>query len=235
MKFGKLEREERIAPAPGVRGSMRAAGAAAVAPAALASALGIPEAECTPKVRDAVLRLMREIDRLRSELAKTNGRLDDLAQAADQDMLLPVLNRRAFVREISRFVAFAARHGTASSLLYFDLNAFKAVNDDYGHAAGDAALKHFADLIAGQIRETDVLARLGGDEFGVILAHVRRDQALAKAARLVDLVRNQPLIWGGYEIRLDCSFGVFELHAGLNADAAMKQADEQMYAHKRAR
>ena len=78
--------------------------------------------------------------------------------------MLPILNRRAFVREISRFIAFAERYGTPSSLLYFDLDNFKAVNDAYGHAAGDVVLRHFSDLIASQIRDSDVLARLGGDE-----------------------------------------------------------------------
>ena len=238
MTVGKVGQEKRT-PQRGGRADADAAHevgvANAVSPEALASVLGIPHAEFTPKVRDSILQLTREIERLRRDLAKTRTRLEDLAKTADEDMLLPILNRRAFVRHISRFIAFAARHGTASSLLYFDLNDFKSVNDRFGHAAGDAALRHFADLIASQIRETDVLARIGGDEFGVVLAHVRRDQALAKAAQLVAQVRTRPLLWEGREIRLDCSVGAFELHAGLNANAAMKQADEAMYAQKRAK
>ena len=87
-----------------------------------------------------------------------------------QRLEIAVLNRRAFAREVSRFVSFAARYGTPATLLYLDLNNFKTVNDTYGHAAGDAVLRHFASLMTRQIRESDVLARLGGDEFGVILA-----------------------------------------------------------------
>ena len=115
-----------------------------------------------------------------------------MARTADQDMLLPILNRRAFVREITRFTSFADRYGTPSSLIYFDLDNFKTVNDAHGHAAGDAVLRHIADLIIGQIRETDVFARIGGDEFGVILAHVTADQATKKGASLAKALRDHP-------------------------------------------
>jgi diguanylate cyclase (GGDEF)-like protein len=209
--------------------------AAAVSPEALASVLGVPPTDCTPRVREIIVLLMREIDRLRRELAQTRGRLDALMRAADQDTLLPVLNRRAFRRAISRFIAFAARYGTPSTLLYFDLDGFKAVNDEYGHAAGDAALLHFAKLLAGQIRETDVLARLGGDEFAILLAQVRPDQARVTAERLVETVRSTPLVWETRTIPLDCSYGALELHPNLNADDALKRADDAMYARKRAR
>jgi diguanylate cyclase (GGDEF)-like protein len=238
MTVGKLRgHTPQIPKDPGpAMDSVREIGAtSAVSPQALASVLGIPNGEFTPKVRDSILQLAHEIERLRRDLARTRARLADLAKTADEDMLLPVLNRRAFMRELSRFIALAARHGTASSLLYFDLNGFKTINDQFGHAAGDAALKHFAETVAGQIRETDVLARIGGDEFGIILAHVRYDQALATADRLAALVKERPLPWDGRKISLGCSFGVAELHAGLNADTAIKVADQQMYAQKRAK
>src|SRR5260370_41409753 len=93
-------------------------------PAETASVLGIPEVEFTPRVRDAIMTLMHEVDRLRREVEQTRGKLEDMARTADQDMLLPILNRRAFVREITRFTAFAERYGTPSSLLYFDFDDF---------------------------------------------------------------------------------------------------------------
>jgi len=156
--------------------------AAACAPDA--SALGIPEAEFTPRVRAAVASLMQQSDELRRELAEARARLEETARTADQDMLLPVLNRRALVREISRFIGFADRYGTPSTLLYFDLDDFKTVNDEFGHAGGDSVLSHFSNLVAGQIRDSDVFGRIGGDEFAVILAHVRtRRCARGRASR----------------------------------------------------
>src|SRR5215467_4687755 len=182
MKVGKSDRTSRTTR---VRGGYKSTGrkevTSSVTPVTVsASVLGIPEAEFTPRVRDAIVTLMHEVDRLRREVEQTRSRLEDLARAADEDMLLPILNRRAFIREVSRFIAFAERHGTPSSLLYFDLDNFKAVNDAHGHAAGDAVLRHFSELIASQIRDTDVLARIGGDEFAVILDHVTLEQAAKK-------------------------------------------------------
>src|SRR5260370_31813761 len=110
-------------------------------PVASASLLGIPEEEFTPSVREAASRLVDEIELLRREVEQTRTRLEDMARTADQDTLLPILNRRAFVREISRAIALVARYGTPSSLLYFDLDNFKAVNDAHGHAAGDVEIE----------------------------------------------------------------------------------------------
>jgi diguanylate cyclase (GGDEF)-like protein len=209
--------------------------ARAVAPVApvTAVAFGIPEKEFTPRVRDAIMTLMHEVGRLRSDVETMRDRLKDAARTADQDMLLPILNRRAFVRETSRFIAFAERYGTPSSLVYFDLNDFKAVNDTYGHAAGDAVLTHFAQTILGQVRESDIVARLGGDEFGVLLPHVAREQAARKAASLAAVLKAQPAKWRGRAVPVKFSHGVHQLQAGESADAAMAKADRQMYAQKR--
>ena len=92
------------------------------APLASANVLGIPESEFTPRVRDAVITLMAEVDNLRRDLQAAHQRLDEAEKNADQDQLLPMLNRRAFVRVLTRQISLADRYGTASSLIYFDLN-----------------------------------------------------------------------------------------------------------------
>src|SRR5580693_9235046 len=98
-----------------------------IEPVANASVLGIPENEFTPRVRDAIMTLMSEVDVLRRELEQTRSRLEDVEKTADQDHLLPLLNRRAFVRELTRHIALTNRYGTPASLVYFDLNDFKSV------------------------------------------------------------------------------------------------------------
>ena len=218
---------------------MRSHAAAPAAPSVArppltAAVFGIPENEFTPRVRDAIMALMKEVDQLRREVDRAHERLEDVARAADQDVLLPILNRRAFTRELSRFIAFADRHGTASSLLYFDLDDFKSVNDAHGHACGDAVLRHFADVIALQVRGTDVLGRLGGDEFGIILAHISLDHAVKKAASLAAFLRERPAPWQNRKIPLSFTYGVTELRAGESPDTAIAQADNAMYAKKRA-
>src|SRR5476649_1375485 len=151
----------------------------AVMPAA--SVLGIPENEFTTRVRDAIMGLMSEVDTLRRELTQTRSRLEDVEKKADQDGMLPLLNRRAFVRELTRYIAFTGRYNTPASLIYFDLNHLKKTNDTYGHAAGDAVLSHFADILLAHTRDSDCVGRLGGDEFGVLLSHANQEQALKKA------------------------------------------------------
>jgi len=233
MNVGKSGRPRRTGRRAASRGSA-SAHEALIVPVASASLLGIPEEEFTPSVREAASRLVDEIELLRREVEQTRTRLEDMARTADQDTLLPILNRRAFVREISRAVALVARYGTPSSLLYFDLDNFKAVNDAHGHAAGDVVLRHFSDLIGSQIRDSDVLARLGGDEFGVLLSHVTLDQAKKKGLAVAESLRNNLPLWNGLPVALSFSCGAHELHPGQSADIAMAEADSAMYAEKRA-
>jgi diguanylate cyclase (GGDEF)-like protein len=206
---------------------------AALDAVASTSVLGIPEAEFTPRVRDAIMGLMSEVDALRRELGETRKRLDEVEKTADQDGMLPLLNRRAFVRELTRYIAFAGRYNTPASLIYFDLNHLKKTNDTFGHAAGDAVLAHFSQVLLAHVRDSDSVGRLGGDEFAVLLSHAGREQALKKADVLAEALRGQPVLWQGQEIPVSFAYGTFELKAGDNADLAMARADEAMYVQKK--
>ena len=215
------------------KGAETDGGAAPVDPVP-ASVLGIPEAEFTPRVRDAIMGLMSEVDNLRRELSDARKRLDEVEKAADQDGLLPLLNRRAFVRELTRYIAFTGRYNTPASLIYFDLNHMKQVNDTHGHAAGDAVLRHFSEVLQAHVRDSDSVGRLGGDEFGVLLSHANQDQALKKADALAEALRQNPVTWNRQQIEVSFAYGAFELKPGDTADIAMARADEAMYAHKKA-
>src|SRR3546814_17863178 len=84
--------------------------------------------------------------------------------------------------------AFEERYGAAGAVLYFDVNDLKAINDRYGHAAGDAVLKQICEILLRETRASDVVGRLGGDEFGVILAQSALEPAAAKAAKPADTI-----------------------------------------------
>lgn len=202
-------------------------------PSDVSSVLGIPEAEFTPRVRDAIMTLMAEVDRLRSELDQAKDRLDAVQAMADQDSLLPLLNRRAFVREMSRIISFGDRYDLSASLIYFDLDGFKDVNDTHGHAAGDAVLRHVAQILVDNVRESDVVGRLGGDEFGVILAKADRTSAEKKANALSLELSNRPCEWNGGHLKMSVAFGVHVFQKGENPDLAMADADRAMYAAKK--
>jgi len=232
---------ERTPPSRGTRSVAatayaRAAGGIPSLPEAgpSASVLGIPEAEFTPRVRDAIMGLMAEVENLRREMAQTRTRLAEVEKQADLDQMLPVLGRRAFVRELTRHIAVTGRYKTPASLIYFDLNYLKKINDSHGHAAGDAVLAHFADLLVRNVRDTDCVGRLGGDEFGVLLSHATQDQAMRKANSLDALLRDNPVVWNGEKLQASFASGAFELKPGDSADIAMARADAAMYAQKRA-
>ncbi|HJT43025.1 MAG TPA: GGDEF domain-containing protein [Rhizomicrobium sp.] len=208
-----------------------AAGPDTISPAA--SVLGIPEAEFTPRVRDAIMGLMGEVDNLRRELTQTRTRLDEMEKAADQDGMLPLLNRRAFVRELTRYIAITDRYKTPASLIYFDLNHLKRTNDTYGHAAGDAMLTHFAQVLLKHVRDSDCVGRLGGDEFGVLLSHANQERALKKADVLAAALEASPAEWNGQSIPISFAYGAFELKSGDSPDVAMARADQAMYAQKK--
>lgn len=197
--------------------------------------MGVPEAELTPKVRQALMQLFEEVAKLREELDRSKTRLADLERLADEDSLVPISNRRAFVRELSRIIAYAQRYQMQSSVAYFDLNDMKAINDRFGHSAGDAALKHVAHALVEHVRESDVVGRLGGDEFGVILVQADAKTAADKAQELVAVINGTPLTWEGQQIPISVAYGVHTFTGAEDAAAAIQAADEAMYANKQGR
>jgi diguanylate cyclase (GGDEF)-like protein len=193
----------------------------------------IPENELTPAVSAVISGLLNEISRVELLLQQTQSRVDELLKNADQDILLPVLNRRALMREITRFIAFAERYGTQSSLLFLDIDGFKAINDAHGHNAGDFVLRQFCEFLGKNTRSSDILARIGGDEFAVIFPAVSGEQARWKGGLLAQALAKRPLVWNGSPVDLRFSWGACELHCKLTADAALSEADRNMYLAKR--
>ena len=200
-----------------------------------AAFLGIAEVEMTPAVKAAIQALLGEIDDLRGEVGRLKGRLAEAEALADRDALTPLLNRRAFVRELGRIRTFAQRYGSPASLVYIDLDDLKGVNDRLGHAAGDAALKAVAERLLSQLRESDIVGRMGGDEFAVILAQADQATAEAKAAALARAIEAEPLQFGEWSAPLHISFGVCAITADAEPEALVSAADQAMFVRKRVR
>lgn len=205
------------------------------APVDSADFLGISETEMTPAVQAAVQGLLGEIDDLRGEVGRLKGRLAEIEDLADRDALTPLLNRRALLRELGRIRTFAQRYGSPASLVYFDLDDLKGVNDRLGHAAGDAALKAVAERLLLHVRESDIVGRMGGDEFAVILAQADQATAEAKAAALARAIEAEPLKFGEWSAPLHISWGVREITQDAEAEALVADADAAMYLRKRQR
>ncbi len=203
------------------------------APLDIATIQGIPQSELTPRVRLALDVLMAEAQDLRSALSQAKKRIAYLENLADQDTLAPVLNRRAFVRELARMISFAERYDAPGSVLYFDIDGMKAINDRHGHGAGDLVVRQAAETLLGRLRGSDLVGRLGGDEFGVILTQADKDAALAKAQSLAQAIQATPVMWDGEPLNIKVSYGVYTFAGGEAVEDALDRADKAMYANKR--
>ncbi|MBM3584483.1 MAG: GGDEF domain-containing protein [Alphaproteobacteria bacterium] len=208
-----------------------AAGSRAVAD--VTTIMGIPETELTLKVHDAIMALLGEVEQLRRELRESQSRMQHLEKLADEDTLAPIANKRAFLRELNRIMSYSQRYKVPSSLIYFDLNGLKTINDTHGHVAGDAVLLHVANLLIESIRGSDLIGRLGGDEFGVILANADQQLAAEKAQTLARAIETTPFLWEGEHIPLSAAFGAYCFQPGEGTTSALANADRAMYENKR--
>ncbi len=199
----------------------------------LTAMTGVPAASLTPDVRRALVGLLKDNAQLHEEIERQRRREAELERLADEDSLVPISNRRSFMRELVRAIRAIERYGTPGCVLYFDLNGLKAVNDRHGHAAGDAVLRHVAELLIRHLRASDVFARLGGDEFGVILMWSDLETARAKASALAALVAERPLWWQGSVVQVSLAYGAYAYAPGQHADEVLDAADREMYRCKR--
>lgn len=178
--------------------------------------------------------LLSEVESLRQDLEATQRRLLEVEKLADLDTLSPIPNRRAFVRELSRTLSYVERYNVPASVLFFDVNGLKAINDAHGHGAGDAVLIHVADVLRASIRGSDVAGRLGGDEYAVILTHTDEQQAKDKAQQLAQRIADMPVHHNDIALPAGVAFGVYTFGPGESPTAILERADARMYANKRA-
>ncbi|MDX1540414.1 MAG: GGDEF domain-containing protein [Geminicoccaceae bacterium] len=231
----KIRDEELLARLRALSSRVRRAGRRRLDPKEAVDLLGLGGEELTPKVQGALSELIAELVDVRQTLEATQHRLGELERLADEDALAPVYNRRAFLRHLGRTISYIDRYGVPSSLLYFDLDGLKAINDEFGHAAGDQALIHVANTLTSKTRLSDLVGRLGGDEFGVILARADQRTAEIKARRLAEAIKASPLVMDGQSIQVSVAHGARELVPDEDATTALAEADRAMYARKRAR
>ena len=189
--------------------------------------------DLTPNQLHMLVGLMSERQNLLETVQSLNSALDQARDIADHDPLLPVYNRRAFMRELSKQISFCERYGTTVCLIYMDLDFFKALNDELGHSTGDVALKAFVDIIKQHVRQSDLIGRMGGDEFAVLLLNAEEEQALQKAGFFSEDLQKLEFGPGSEGLQLDVSCGVAIWQKGETPEHFIERADEAMYVQKR--
>ena len=155
---------------------------------------------------------------------------------AIQDGMTGIHNKRFFLEFLDREIAGAARHGHPLTLVMFDVDHFKKVNDSHGHLAGDAVLKDLANRIRPRIRREDLFARYGGEEFACVLPSTALPGGIVFAEQLRALIEDRPTVFDNTAISFTISLGVTTMHRenGVEAASLIKRADDNLYAAKHA-
>ncbi|RMD71435.1 MAG: GGDEF domain-containing protein [Gammaproteobacteria bacterium] len=158
----------------------------------------------------------------------------ELEEEAQRDPLTGLLNRRAFLYHLSQLIPQSLEAGASFALIMIDLDGFKAINDTYGHAMGDAFLKEAGKRLAASVRDVDIPARYGGDEFVVLLPFADEAQAVAVCQRVTEALK-RPVQIQGKTLKVGASAGIalFPRH-GQDGEALIQKADAAMYQAKRA-
>jgi diguanylate cyclase (GGDEF)-like protein len=183
---------------------------------------------------DVEPRTMSEEDRaLLRDLARMAEQELAAVQMANMDALTLVSNRRGFEALAQHVLNLCRRMDKPATLLFFDLNDFKQVNDTYGHAEGDAALVAFSGLLRSAFRDSDVIGRLGGDEFVTLLSGVSREEGTAAIQRLGESVdAHNAGATRGYDLGYSVGEVAFDPDQHPTIAELLAEADTAMYAHK---
>jgi two-component system cell cycle response regulator len=159
--------------------------------------------------------------------------LRDLYESSRLDALTGVFNRKHFAERLDAELVSADRKQLPLSLIMFDLDHFKQVNDTFGHPAGDAVLKHVASLVKQRLRTSDILARVGGEEFAVLLRGADLQTAARVAERMRVSVATKPVFFGGQHIAVSISLGCAQREGpDETATSLVGTADRRLYAAK---
>jgi diguanylate cyclase (GGDEF)-like protein/PAS domain S-box-containing protein len=167
---------------------------------------------------------------IQEDVTEKKRLLEDLKRLAQHDGLTGCLNRNHFMHSLSAECARARRYQQPFSVLLFDLDHFKQVNDHHGHHAGDLVLREFVKEVNANLRENDLLGRLGGEEFGARLAQTKRADALLLAERLRLATEKLEVLVDETTIRFTVSIGVAEWQeSDSDAEDLLKRSDRALY------
>jgi len=176
--------------------------------------------------RNVILECFTDISRMK----EMERRLQEMAQT---DELTGLCNRRYFVEQARLELARSKRYGNPVSMIGFDIDHFKHINDRFGHPAGDAVLRAISRISRETLRETDIIARVGGEEFGVILPECAIDSAGIAAERLRKSIEACVCEFEGIRIQCTISLGIAQYSAGQDdLEGLMKRTDKALYRAK---
>jgi diguanylate cyclase len=171
---------------------------------------------------------------LERETQELHSKLDIEKHVARIDPLTGIANRKSFEERFETELARRAQNGTPLAMLLWDIDSFKAINDRYGHRAGDRVLQSVAACFTAALRPADFVARIGGEEFAVLLIGLTLAETVIAANRVRTAVEGLRFHFRGAPVRVTVSCGITELHSGDASEQAFDRADGALYSAKSA-
>lgn len=185
--------------------------------------------------RNALSRLVDLARDMQNRLDQQQNRIRQLELMVETDELTGLYNRRGFIRRTREALARAARTGERGLMVIADLDGFKQINDQHGHGAGDAVLRHFGQNLRTHTRADDFVARFGGDEFAILMTGSNPEAAAKRIIQLQQATVRFPLIWQGKALAIKASFGYSIYNSKSDIPELIRDADEAMYSQKHSR
>jgi diguanylate cyclase (GGDEF)-like protein len=166
-------------------------------------------------------------------IRRQEKRIDELEELSTLDDLTGLYNRRFLKMQVKAARARARRTGELNLLVYLDLNNFKSVNDQYGHEAGDEILKHMANILKNEIRDTDYAFRIGGDEFALIFTGSTLSGGIQKTKDILKTLERSPFSYQRQSLYISAAFGTASINHHQDSGQILRTADLAMYKNKR--
>jgi diguanylate cyclase len=176
--------------------------------------------------------MQQRLEQAELQLQAHQRQIQNVASAARTDGLTGLLNRRTLDEELNRCLHDFRRRGRASALLMVDVDHFKRFNDTHGHVVGDVVLKHVADVLLANSRETDIVARFGGEEFAVVLIGATATAVRERVERARTAIGQTEVTVEGKRLRVTASAGLTETAEQDTAVSLLARADAALYAAK---
>jgi len=178
------------------------------------------------------LQVLALTERLQQALDIEKQLRDELDKRANTDELTAIFNRRGLMTQLNIELARCRRFTHSIAALMIDIDHFKQVNDNYGHAGGDTAITVMVAAVQQQLRDTDIFGRMGGEEFLLLLPEIDQANAIAVAERIRERIANTDIAFPARTIRITVSIGVATYRADDDADSLLARADDALYVAK---
>ena len=174
-----------------------------------------------------------EIEKLRKKIKELEKKVKKLSKEVKTDFLTNIANKKAIMEELNKQESSYKRYGTIYSVVFFDIDHFKNINDTYGHDAGDVILKTLGLLFRRYARDVDMIGRFGGEEFVAILPNTDKEGAYKFAEKLRSIVEKTKFMYKNTRINVTVSGGVASRDEVNSKEELLKKADERLYLAKR--